>query len=63
MKDLKELRDKYYKHTKMQREEAWKEKDFKKAFKIREKEKENYEKWKLLAGIVKEMEKENEKNK
>lgn len=63
MNDLKKLRDKYYRYTVMQKEGAWREKDFKKAFRIRENEKINYQKWRLLDGIIKEMEKENEKNK
>ena len=47
-KEMVKLRDDLYKFTKMQKEGAWKEKDFKKAHKIRQKEKINYEKWKLL---------------
>lgn len=58
MSDLKKLRDRYYKETKIQKQGAWKEKDNVKAYKIRQKEKINYEKWKLLDGIIKEMEKE-----
>lgn len=58
MNETKKLRDKLYKETKIQREGAWKEKDFKKALKLREKEKVNYEKWKLLDGIIKAQEKE-----
>ena len=56
-KDLKKLRDDYYWLTKRQRVGAWKEKDFKKAERLRKKEKINFEKWKLLDGLVKEMEK------
>lgn len=59
MSNLEKLRDAYYKVPKTQKEGAWKEKDFKKATKIREKEKINYEKWKLLDGIIK----ANQKNK
>ena len=61
MNDLKKLRERYYKETKMQKQGAWKEKDNVKAFRIREKEKINYEKWKLLDGIIKAKEK-GEKN-
>lgn len=61
-KEMVKLRDDLYKFTKMQKEGAWKEKDFKKAHKIRQKEKINYEKWKLLNGIIKEMEKEENEN-
>ena len=59
-KEMIKLRDDLYKHSKMQKEGAWKEKNFKKAIKIRKEEKVNYEKWRLLNGIIKEMEKENE---
>lgn len=59
MGNLEKLRDAYYKESKTQKEGAWKEKDFKKAYKIRQKEKINYEKWKLLDGIIK----ANQKNK
>ena len=41
-----------------QREIAWNTKDYKKSTKIREKEKINYEKWKLVDGIIKQNEKE-----
>lgn len=59
MNDLEKLRDRYYKVSKMQKQGAWKEKDNVKAYKIRQKEKINYEKWKLLDGIIK----ANQKNK
>lgn len=62
MSDLKKLRDRYYKETKIQKQGAWKEKDNVKVYKIRQKEKINYEKWKLLDGIIKASEKEEKKN-
>lgn len=62
-KEMIKLRDDLYRHSKLQREGAWKEKNFKKASKIRKKEKVNYEKWKLINGIIKEMEKEENEGK
>lgn len=61
MRELKKLRDKYYWESRLQRSGAWKEKDFKKAIRIREKEKINYEKWKLLDGVIKVYEREEKK--
>lgn len=62
-KQLKNLRDKYYQETIIQKKKAWSIKNYKKSIEIRNQEKENYKKWQLLNGLVKEMEKENEKNK
>lgn len=62
MNNLSLLRDKYYKETKIQRQGAWNEKNFKRACEIRKKEKINYEKWKLLDGIIKAQERERLKN-
>ena len=61
-KEMIKLKDELYRHSKLQKEGAWKEKDFKKAHKIRQDEKINYEKWRLLNGIIKEMEKEENEN-
>lgn len=58
MKKEKELRNKLYEETLLQKRSAWNEKDYKKSFKIRQKEKINYEKWKLLDGIIKAKEKD-----
>lgn len=62
-KEMLKLRNDLYEYSKLQRLGAWEEKDFKRAVKIREKEKINYEKWRLLNGIIKEMEKEENENK
>lgn len=62
-KEILKLRDDLYINTKLQREGAWKEKNFKRSCEIRKKQKENFEKWRLLNGIIKEMEKEENENK
>ena len=62
-KELKKLKNDLYRQSVLQKQGAWKEKNFKKAFKIRQQEKINYEKWRLLNGIIKEMEKEENENK
>lgn len=61
-KDLSKLKDDLYQQTKIQRKRAWGEKDYKKCIKLREKEKETYEKWRLLNGIIKANEKEGKEN-
>lgn len=58
MSNLNKMRRELFKITKAQRENAWIEKDFKKSMELREKEQENYEKLKLLNGIIKAKEKE-----
>lgn len=59
-KRLRKLKNDLYRETIMQREQAWYVKDFKKSYNQRQKEQRNFEKWKLLDGLLKEMEKENE---
>lgn len=53
MKELKNYEDKLYKETKLQRQSAWHEKDFKKAVAIRKKEQETFNKWKFVKGFIK----------
>ena len=62
MNNLRLLRDKYYKETRFQMDGAWKEKNYERACEIRKKEKTNYEKWKLIDGIIKAQERERLKN-
>ena len=62
MNSLSLLRNKYYEETKLQRQGAWGEKNFQRACEIRRKEKMNYEKWKLLDGIIRAQERERLKN-
>lgn len=64
MSNLNKMRRELFLLTIEQREVAWNTKDYEKSMKIREKEKINYEKWKLVDGIIKQNEKErkNEKN-
>lgn len=62
MDDLKKLKDKYYKISKEQKENAWYIKDDKRKYNLRLKEKENYEKWKLLDGIIRAKEKGEKKD-
>lgn len=61
MNELKKLKDNLYKETVYQKKKAWNTKSCEEAFKIREEEKINYEKYKLLDGIIKAKEK-GEKN-
>lgn len=58
MNNLNKIRKELFLLTMEQREIAWNTKDYKKSTKIREKEKINYEKWKLVDGIIKQNEKE-----
>ena len=53
MSDKEKLRQNYYKMSKEQKEDAWKAENYDKANKIRQEQKTNYEKWKLLDGIIK----------
>ena len=53
MSDKEKLRKDYYKMSKEQREDAWKIDNYEKAYKVRQEQKKNYEKWKLLDGIIK----------
>ena len=57
---LRKMKDDLYRETIRQREQAWYVKDFRKSYNQRQKEQINFEKWKLLDGLLKEMEKENE---
>lgn len=59
-KRLRKLKNDLYRETIMQREQAWYVKDFKKSYNQRQKEQRNFEKWKLLDGLLKEMEKDDE---
>ena len=63
MSNLNKIRRELFKITKAQRKNAWIEKDFKKSMELREKEQENYEKLKLLNGIIKANEKERKNGK
>ena len=64
MNNLIKIRKELFLLTIEQREIAWNTKNYEKSIKIREKEKINYEKWKLVDGIIKQNEKErkNDKN-
>ena len=64
MEELKEIREKLYKQTRKQKEEAWIEKDYKKSIRIKKKKKANYQKWKFLDSLLKANEriKEDEKD-
>lgn len=57
---LRKLKNDLYRETQIQKEQAWYVKDFRKSYNQRQKEQRNFEKWKLLDGLLKEMEKENE---
>ena len=63
MSNLNKMRRELFEITRTQRENAWNEKDFKKSMSLREKEQENYEKLKLLNGIIKANEKERKNGK
>ena len=56
--ELKKIKDSLYWETRTQRKGAWKEKDFNRAEKIRKKERENFEKWKFVSGLIKATEKQ-----
>lgn len=58
MNNLSKIRKELFLLTMEQREIAWNIKDYEKSIKIRKKEKTNYEKWKLVSGIIKANEKE-----
>lgn len=62
MNNLNKIRKELLLLTMEQREIAWNTKDYEKSIKIREKEKINYEKWKLVDGIIKQNEKEKKEN-
>lgn len=62
IKELNKLKDDLYVVSATQKKQAWYQKDYKSSKKIREKEKENYEKWRLIKGIIKEYEKEKKEN-
>ena len=53
MSDKEKLRKDYYKISKEQREDAWKIDNYEKAYKVRQEQKKNFEKWKLLDGLIK----------
>ena len=61
-KRLRKLKYDLYQETIMQKKQAWSTKDYKKSIDQRKKEKVTYEKWRLLNGLLKEMEKEDENN-
>lgn len=63
MKNLNKMRKELYFEMKTQQEYAWKEKDFDKATKLREKEQINYEKLQLLNGLIVASEKGNKHDK
>ena len=63
MKNLNKMKNDLYIITRFQKEKAWKEKDFDKSQEIRKEEKENYEKYKLIEGLIKANEKGNKSNK
>ena len=62
MKNLNKMKNDLYIITRFQKEKAWKEKDFDKSQEIRKEEKENYEKYKLIEGLIKANEKGNKSN-
>lgn len=57
---LRKLKNDLYRETQIQKEQAWYVKDFRKSYNQRQKEQRNFEKWKLLDGLLKEMEKDDE---
>ena len=59
-KRLQKLKNDLYQETIVQRKQAWYVKDFRKSIDQRIKEQETYEKWRLLDGLLKEMEKQDE---
>ena len=63
MNNLSKIKKELFLLTIEQREIAWNTKDYEKSIKIREKEKINYEKWKLIDGIIKQNEKERKNGK
>jgi hypothetical protein len=60
MNDLNKMRDNLYKETKIQRQNAWKEKDYKKAVAIRKKEQETFKKWEFVKKFIDAKRKEDE---
>lgn len=61
MNEMKELREKYYKISVNKKDSAWKVNNYEQAVKIRKEQKESYEKWKLIKGIIKVNEKKGDK--
>lgn len=59
---MKDLRRQLLFKTKEQRNKAWVAKNYEKSIELRNKEKESYDKWKLLDGIIKASEKGNKNN-
>ena len=62
MNDMKDLRRELLFKTKEQRNKAWIAKNYEKSEELRKEEEKNYDKWKLLNGIIKAIEKGNENN-
>lgn len=62
IKELNKLKDDLYVVSATQKKQAWYQKDYETSMKIRQKEKENYEKWRLIKGIIKANEKEKKEN-
>lgn len=63
MRNLNKLKRELFFKARTQRENAWNEKDFKKAMEIREKEQEDYEKYMFLQKLIGADEKERKNGK
>lgn len=61
MNNLWKIKNELFLTTKAQKKSAWVTSSYEKAQKIREKERENYEKYKLLEGLIKATKKGNKK--
>lgn len=57
MNNMKDLRRQLLFKTKEQRNKAWVAKNYEKSEELRKEEEKNYDKWKLLDGIIKASEK------
>lgn len=57
MKEIKELKNDLFLKTMEDKKKAWSINDFDKAIEIRKREQTDFEKWKLLSGIIKANEK------
>ena len=62
MNDMKDLRRQLLFKAKEQRNKAWVAKNYEKSEELRKEEEKNYDKWKLLNGIIKAIEKGNKNN-
>ena len=58
MNKMNELRKELYLKSEEQQRHAWNIKNYDKSMDLRKKQKENFEKWRLLDGIIKQNEKE-----